>query len=48
MTEEAMAKNAGIMAEKGVTENDGGAVIADFTRQVPGKEGKQLAKAVLR
>lgn len=43
-----MAENARIMADKGVTENDNGAVLIDFTKQVPGKEGKQLGKAVLR
>ena len=48
VTEEAMAKNAADMQSRGVTEDDAGAVLVDFTRQVPGKEGKQLAKAVLR
>ncbi|KFH43410.1 Arginine--tRNA ligase, cytoplasmic-like protein [Hapsidospora chrysogenum ATCC 11550] len=48
VTEEDMAENAQIMADKGVTENDNGAVLIDFTKQVPGKEGKQLGKAVLR
>lgn len=43
-----MAKNAGIMTDRGVTEDDAGAVLIDFTQQVPGKEGKQLGKAVLR
>ncbi|KAF4126459.1 arginyl-tRNA synthetase [Geosmithia morbida] len=48
VTEEAMAKNASAMTERGITEDDKGAVIVDFTKQVPGKEGKQLGKTVLR
>lgn len=48
VTEEAMAKNAKKMADMGVTEDDKGAVIVDFTKHVPGKEGKQLAKTVLK
>lgn len=43
-----MAKNAKIMTEGGIIEDDNGAVIIDFTKHIPGKEGKQLAKAVLR
>ena len=43
-----MAKSARIMADRGVTEDDSGAVLIDFTKQVPGKEGKQLGKAVLQ
>merc|ERR1712169_167121 len=32
----------------GISEDDKGAVIIDFTKQVNGKEGKQLGKAVLQ
>lgn len=43
-----MAKTAATMEEREITEVDNGAVIVDFTKKVPGKEGKQLGKAVLR
>jgi arginyl-tRNA synthetase len=43
-----MAKAAKEMQEKGISEEDNGAVLIDFTKQVPGKEGKRLGKAVLR
>ncbi len=46
--EDVMAKNAKLLAERGITEDDAGAVIIDFSKHVPGKEGKQLVKAVLR
>jgi arginyl-tRNA synthetase len=48
VSEEAMAKAAKEMQEKGISEEDSGAVLIDFTKQVPGKEGKRLGKAVLR
>ncbi|KAI1076901.1 arginyl-tRNA synthetase [Whalleya microplaca] len=48
VSEEAMAKVAKEMAEKGITREDNGAVIIDFTELLPGKEGKRLGKAVLR
>lgn len=43
-----MAKSASVLTERNITEDDNGAVLIDFTKQVPGKEGKQLGKAVLR
>ncbi|KAG9258047.1 arginyl-tRNA synthetase [Emericellopsis atlantica] len=48
VTEEAMAKTGGEMTERGISENDSGSVLVDFTKHVNGKEGKQLGKAVLR
>ncbi|KAI9171926.1 Arginine--tRNA ligase, cytoplasmic [Paramyrothecium foliicola] len=48
VTEEAMAKAAQRMEEKGISKQDGGAVLVDFESLVPGKEGKRLAKAVVR
>jgi arginyl-tRNA synthetase len=43
-----MAKTAAELTERGISEDDNGAVIIDFTKHVKGKEGKQLGKAVLR
>ena len=43
-----MAKTGGEMTERGISENDNGSVLVDFTKHVNGKEGKQLGKAVLR
>ncbi|OTA98133.1 hypothetical protein M426DRAFT_70372 [Hypoxylon sp. CI-4A] len=48
VTEEAMEKVAKEMAEKGVSKEDQGAVLVDFTELLPGKEGKRLGKAVIR
>ncbi|KAI1134619.1 arginyl-tRNA synthetase [Hypoxylon sp. FL0543] len=48
VSEEAMEKVAKEMAEKGITKEDQGAVLVDFTELLPGKEGKRLGKAVLR
>lgn len=48
VTEEAMAKTAKKMNDLKISEDDKGAVIIDFTKQVNGKEGKQLGKAVLQ
>ncbi|KAI1204192.1 arginyl-tRNA synthetase [Annulohypoxylon truncatum] len=48
VSEEAMEKVAKEMAEKGVTREDQGAVLVDFTQLLPGKEGKRLGKAVIR
>lgn len=43
-----MAKTAKIMEDKKISYEDQGAVLIDFTAQVPGKEGKRLGKAVLK
>ncbi|KAI2617938.1 arginyl-tRNA synthetase [Hypomontagnella submonticulosa] len=48
VSEEAMEKVAKEMAEKGITREDQGATIIDFTELLPGKEGKRLGKAVIR
>lgn len=48
VSEESMAKVAESMAEKGVSKEDGGAVLVDFESLIPGKEGKRLGKAVVR
>lgn len=39
---------AKIMEEKGVSEESDGAVIVDFTKHVPGKQGKSLEKTVVK
>jgi len=46
--EESMEKRAKEMAEKGISKEDKGAVLVDFSDHVPGKEGKRLEKAVVR
>ncbi|TPX07091.1 uncharacterized protein E0L32_010986 [Thyridium curvatum] len=46
--EEAMDKTSKLMAEKGVSKEDNGAVIVHFPSIVPGKEGKRLDTAVVR
>lgn len=48
VTEEAMEKVAKEMAEKGISKEDQGAVLVDFTELIPGKEGKRLGKTVIR
>ncbi|KAL7622640.1 arginyl-tRNA synthetase [Parahypoxylon ruwenzoriense] len=48
VTEEAMERVAKEMAEKGITREDQGAVLVDFTELIPGKEGKRLGKTVIR
>ncbi|OTA56637.1 arginyl-tRNA synthetase [Hypoxylon sp. EC38] len=48
VSEEAMEKVAKEMAEKGISKEDQGAVLVDFTELLPGKEGKRLGKAVIR
>ncbi|KAI1758628.1 arginyl-tRNA synthetase [Hypoxylon sp. FL1150] len=48
VTEEAMEKVAKEMTEKGITKEDQGAVLVDFTELIPGKEGKRLGKTVIR
>lgn len=48
VSEDAMATIAEEMAAKGITKEDNGAVLVDFTELLPGKEGKRLGKAVVR
>ncbi|OTB10250.1 hypothetical protein K445DRAFT_323109 [Daldinia sp. EC12] len=48
VSEEVMEKVAKEMAEKGITREDQGAVLVDFTELIPGKEGKRLGRAVVR
>lgn len=43
-----MAVNSARMQERGIVEDDNGAVLIDFTKHVSGKEGKSLGKAVLK
>lgn len=43
-----MAKNAQQLADRGVSHEENGAVLIDFTKLVPGKEGKRLEKTILR
>ncbi|RFU77440.1 arginyl-trna synthetase [Trichoderma arundinaceum] len=48
VSEEAMAKIAIEMEEKGISRVDNGAVLVDFTKLLPGKEGKRLGVTVIR
>jgi arginyl-tRNA synthetase len=48
VSEDAMARSAQIMEERGISHEDQGSILVDFTKQVPGKEGKRLGKTVLR
>lgn len=48
VSEEAMENAAKAMAEKGILEDSQGAVIIDFAKHVPGKEGKRLERPILR
>ncbi|KAL7794583.1 arginyl-tRNA synthetase [Trichoderma ceciliae] len=48
VSEEAMAKIAVEMEEKGISRVDNGAVLVDFTKLLPGKEGKRLGVTVIR
>ncbi|TFB06357.1 Arginine-tRNA ligase [Trichoderma ghanense] len=48
VSEEAMAKLAVEMEEKGISRVDNGATLVDFTQLLPGKEGKRLGVAVIR
>jgi arginyl-tRNA synthetase len=48
VTEEKMATVGQEMAEKGLTREDNGAILVDFTELCPGKEGKRLGKALVR
>lgn len=43
-----MAKIAVEMEEKNITRVDKGAVLVDFTKLLPGKEGKRLGVTVIR
>lgn len=46
--EEDMQAAAQKMADMGLTEEDGGALLIDFSKHVAGKPGKNLGKAILR
>ncbi|OAQ91500.1 arginyl-tRNA synthetase [Purpureocillium lilacinum] len=48
VSEESMAKMAEQLKAKGVTREDNGAVLVDFTQLLPGKEGKQLGVTLVR
>jgi hypothetical protein len=48
VSEEAMAKIAVEMEEKNISRVDNGAVLVDFTKLLPGKEGKRLGVTVIR
>lgn len=48
VSEEAMAKIAVEMEEKGISRVDNGATLVDFTKLLPGKEGKRLGVTVIR
>ncbi|PKK50458.1 hypothetical protein CI102_5189, partial [Trichoderma harzianum] len=48
VSEEAMAKVAVEMEEKGISRVDNGATLVDFTKLLPGKEGKRLGVTVIR
>ncbi|KAJ6445556.1 Diacylglycerol O-acyltransferase 2A [Purpureocillium lavendulum] len=48
VSEESMAKMAETLKAKGVTREDNGAVLVDFTQLLPGKEGKQLGITLVR
>ncbi|ELQ34998.1 arginyl-tRNA synthetase [Pyricularia oryzae Y34] len=48
VTEESMAKSAKTIADKGISKEDQGAVIIDFSEHVPGKEGKRLERPIIR
>ncbi len=37
-----------MLADKGISSKDDGAVIVDFTKLVPGKEGKRLGKCLIK
>ncbi|KAL7942311.1 arginyl-tRNA synthetase [Trichoderma barbatum] len=48
VSEEAMAKIAVEMEEKNISRVDNGATLVDFTKLLPGKEGKRLGVTVIR
>ncbi|XP_044724546.1 tRNA synthetases class I (R) domain-containing protein [Hirsutella rhossiliensis] len=48
VSEDDMHKAADKMKEMGLAEDHEGALLIDFVKNVPGKEGKQLGKAILR
>jgi arginyl-tRNA synthetase len=48
VSEDEMQQAAAKLKEMGLAEEDRGALLMDFTKSVPGKEGKQLGKAILR
>ena len=48
VSEDAMQQAADTLKSLGVAHEDRGALLIDFTQAVPGKEGKQLGKAIIR
>ena len=48
VAEDDMHKAANKLKEMGFAEEHDGALLVDFVKNVPGKEGKQLGKAILR
>ncbi|PNY28486.1 Arginine-tRNA ligase, cytoplasmic [Tolypocladium capitatum] len=48
VSEDDMHKAADKMKEMGLAEEHDGALLIDFVKNIPGKEGKQLGKAILR
>lgn len=48
VSEDDMHKAADKMKEMGLAEDHEGALLIDFVKNIPGKEGKQLGKAILR
>jgi hypothetical protein len=48
VSEEKMEEVVQILAEKRISGEDQGAVIADFTRLLPGKEGKRLGGCLVK
>lgn len=48
VSEDEMQQAAAKLQELGFAHEDRGALLMDFTKNVPGKEGKQLGKAILR
>ncbi|KAM3516252.1 hypothetical protein MY11210_000011, partial [Beauveria gryllotalpidicola] len=48
VSEDEMQRAAAKLKEMGLAHEDRGALLMDFTKSVPGKEGKTLGKAILR
>ncbi|KAJ3472665.1 hypothetical protein NLG97_g10805 [Lecanicillium saksenae] len=48
VSEDEMQQAAAKLKEMGLAHEDRGALLMDFTKSVPGKEGKSLGKAILR
>ena len=48
VSEEKMEEVVQMLAEKGISSGDQGAVIVDFTKLLPGKEGKRLGVCLVK